>query len=281
MSAPTVAVATDYPPVRVRRAPRLEPPFDDENDPTWPPAMSARPVAAGAGAVAVLAQPGRGPRTQRPVTPRSPRGPAEMAGAALLGAVDDGPTRRETPHPGTAHAGTAQPGTAHAGTAHPGTAHPGTAHAGTAHAGTAQPGTAQPGTGRHGAGGRHGGPGPGFGRRQPSPGAMAAQRFVGVCVEILNGHRAVSHLRAVTAPTDLKQVTDQLVGRTNRMYLGRPGRTATTPPRVRLLGMRTCEPRDGVIEVAAVLGYGVQIWAMAVRMERPADVWLCKLVQVV
>ena len=110
---------------------------------------------------------------------------------------------------------------------------------------------------------------------------MATQRFVGVCVEILNGHRAVSHLRAVTAPGDLKQVTDQLVGRTNRTYLGRPGRTATTPPRVRLLGMRTCEPRDGVIEAAVVLGYGIQTWAMAIRMERPADVWLCKLVQVV
>jgi hypothetical protein len=45
--------------------------------------------------------------------------------------------------------------------------------------------------------------------------------------------------------------------------------------------MRTCEPRDGVIEVAVVLGYGIHTWAMAIRMERPADVWLCKLIQVV
>lgn len=273
MSAPTVAVATDYPPVRVRRAPRLEPPFDDEDDPTWSPAVPAGHVAAGAGAIGVLAQPGRGPRTQRPVTPRPPRGPAEIAGAVLIGAAEGSPA-----HPGT------------------GTAHAGTTHAGTAQSGTGQPGTAQPGTAPHcaGRGGAVGGaqhavgvtqatagPEPGFGRRHPSPGAMAAQRFVGVCVEILNGHRAVSHLRAVTAPGDLKQVTDQLVGRTNRTYLGRQGRTVATPSRVRLLGMRTCEPRDGVIEAAVVLGYGIHTWAMAVRMERPADVWLCKLVQVV
>jgi hypothetical protein len=118
-------------------------------------------------------------------------------------------------------------------------------------------------------------------RFQPTPGAVAAQRFVGVCVEILNGHRAVSHLRAVTAPGEYKQITDQLVARTNRTYLGRPGRTAPTPHRVRLIGMRTCEPRDGVVEVAAVLAYGVQTWAMAVRMERSAETWLCKLIQVI
>jgi hypothetical protein len=102
-----------------------------------------------------------------------------------------------------------------------------------------------------------------------------------VCIEILNGHRAVSHLRAVTAPADLKHITDQLVGRTNRTYLGRPGRTVTAPQRVRLLTIRMCEPRDGVVEAVAVLGYGMQTWAMAVRMERPADTWLCKLIQVI
>jgi hypothetical protein len=110
---------------------------------------------------------------------------------------------------------------------------------------------------------------------------LAAQRFVHVCVEVLNGHRAASHLRAVTAPADFKPVIDQLIGRTNRTYLGRPGATVTRPPRVRLLGMRMCEPRDGVVEVAAVLGYGTRTWAMAVRMERPADTWLCKLIHVV
>ena len=110
---------------------------------------------------------------------------------------------------------------------------------------------------------------------------LAAQRFVGVCIEVLNGHRAASHLRAVTAPADFKPVIDQLIGRTNRTYLGRPGPTVTGPQRVRLVGMRMCEPRDGVVEVAAVLGYGTQTWAMAVRMERPTDTWLCKLIQVV
>lgn len=203
MSAPTMTVATDpppphepggprTPPVRVRRAPPLEPPFDDEPDPAWHPATVAPPPHP-------LAQPGRGPRTQRPVTPRPMRGPADPLPARL----------------------------------------------------------------------------------QPTPGAVAAQRFIGVCIEILNGHRAVSHLRAVTAPGDLKQITDQLVARTNRAYLGRPGRTAPGPQRVRLMGLRICEPLDGVVEVAAVLAYGIQTWAMAVRMERPAETWLCKLIQVI
>jgi hypothetical protein len=204
MSAPTVTVVAEAPPggssstkpgrVRVLRAPPLEPPFEDEVDPAWPPSPATTP----------LTQPGRGPRTQRPVTPRPLRGPAEAAAAA---------------HP--------------------------------------------------------------YGRPGPSPGMLAAQRFVSVCVEVLNGHRAASHLRAVTAPADFKPVTDQLISRTNRLYLGRPGPTVTRPQRVRLLGMRMCEPRDGVVEVAVVLGYGIQTWAMAVRMERPADTWLCKLVQVV
>jgi hypothetical protein len=104
---------------------------------------------------------------------------------------------------------------------------------------------------------------------------------MGVCVEILNGHRAVSHLRAVTAPGELHRVEDQLVRHTNRRYLGRPGATAPRPHRVRLRALRVCEPRDGVAEIAAVLEYGVQSWAMCARLERRSDTWLCTLVQVV
>jgi hypothetical protein len=212
MTVPTVTVAADPAPVRVRRAPALEPPFDDETDAAWPVSSghlpaAGTPTAATPTAATPMAQPGRGPRSQRPVTPRPLRGPAEPVA---------GPPADKLP-----------------------------------------------------------------GRPPPTPGTIAAQRFVGVCVEILNGHRAVSHLRAVTAPTDLKHVTDQLISRTNRAYLGRPGRTTSAPHRVRLIGMRMCEPRDGVVEAVAVLGYGMQTWAMAVRLERPADVWLCKLVQVV
>jgi hypothetical protein len=114
-----------------------------------------------------------------------------------------------------------------------------------------------------------------------TPGRAAAQRFVGVCVEVLNGHRPVSHLRAITAPADVSGVTDQLVRRTTRTYLARPGASAPGPNRVRLRSLHTCEPRDGVAELAAVLEYGAQIWAMAARLERRADTWLCTVVQVV
>jgi hypothetical protein len=115
---------------------------------------------------------------------------------------------------------------------------------------------------------------------QPTPGQAAAQRFIGVCVEILNGHRPPGHLRAVVAPLDLQQVGDQLIRRTNRAYLGRPGATGPGPHRVRLRALHVGEPRDGVAEIVAVLEYGVNHWAMCARLERRADTWLCTLVQV-
>jgi hypothetical protein len=113
-----------------------------------------------------------------------------------------------------------------------------------------------------------------------SPAQAAAQRFVGVCVEILNGHRPASHLRAVVASTELHLVADQLVRRTTRVYLGRPGATSPRPQRVRLRALHVSEPRDGVAEVVAVLEYGANHWAMSARLERRSDNWLCVLVQV-
>jgi hypothetical protein len=116
---------------------------------------------------------------------------------------------------------------------------------------------------------------------RPTPAQAAAQRFIGVCVEILNGHRPVNHLRAVVAATDLHLVSDQLVRRTNRAYLGRPGATSPRPHRVRLRALRVGEPLDGVAEIVAVLEYGANHWAMCARLERRADTWLCTLVQVI
>jgi hypothetical protein len=223
MSAPAVA---EQSPVRLRRAPTLEPPFDDEPAGPQP-----------------LAQPGRGPRTQRPVTPRPPRGPvgpSPAGGAAppimARPALVPVPTR-------IPHAQPAQPPQP------PQPAQPPRPIAATAHL-------------------------------QPTPAQAAAQRFIGVCVEILNGHRPPGHLRAVVAPLDLQQVGDQLIRRTNRAYLGRPGATVPGPNRVRLRALHVGEPRDGVAEIAAVLEYGVNHWAMCARLERRADTWLCTLVQV-
>jgi hypothetical protein len=115
--------------------------------------------------------------------------------------------------------------------------------------------------------------------RPISPGRAATIRFLGVCVEVLNGHRPATHLRPLTTAADLTRITDQLVRRTTRTYL--TGRGAPHPTRVRLRGLRICEPRDGIAEMAAVLEFGAQTWAMAGRLERHGDTWLCTVVQVV
>lgn len=227
MSAPAVEPS----PVRVRRAPTLEPPFDDE-------------PAGGSPAPQPLAQPGRGPRTQRPVTPRQPRGPLGPPPAGVP--VPQPATRVEGMPRGPALA----PVPVHARPA--ARSHPGP-------------------TPR---------PNPSTAHLQPTPAQAAAQRFIGVCVEILNGHRPVGHLRAVVAPAELHMVSDQLVRRTSRTYLGRPGATSPGPNRVRLRALHVGEPRDGVAEVVAVLEHGVNHWAMCARLERRADTWLCTLVQV-
>jgi hypothetical protein len=69
--------------------------------------------------------------------------------------------------------------------------------------------------------------------------------------------------------------------RTGRVYLGRPGLTAPGPHRVQLRQLLVGEPLDGIAELALVLEYGARSWAMAVRLERRSDTWLCTLVQVI
>jgi hypothetical protein len=49
----------------------------------------------------------------------------------------------------------------------------------------------------------------------------------------------------------------------------------------RLLRMRLSEPHDGVAEIVAVLSYAGSSLAMALRLERRGDQWLCALVQVI
>lgn len=117
--------------------------------------------------------------------------------------------------------------------------------------------------------------------RRLTPGRVAAQRFAGVCAEVLSGHRPASHLRAVTAPANLARVTDQLIRRTTRAHLARPPRSAAVPKRVRLRTVQVCEPRDGVAELAAVFEYAGHTWAMAARLEREGEAWLCTLVNVI
>ncbi|WP_460493961.1 Rv3235 family protein [Dactylosporangium cerinum] len=125
------------------------------------------------------------------------------------------------------------------------------------------------------------------GPAQPPPHA-AAQRFVGMCVEILNGYRPAAHLRRVTHPKHCSAVTDQLIRRTVRVRMP-PSHAARQGHLVRVRRMLVNEPLPGVAELVAVLEQGPAVWAMAVRLERTArpssspgpPTWLCTLVQVV
>ncbi|MEV0132883.1 Rv3235 family protein [Dactylosporangium sp. NPDC050688] len=114
----------------------------------------------------------------------------------------------------------------------------------------------------------------------------AAQRFVGMCVEILNGYRPAAHLRQVTHPKHCTAVTDQLTRRTVRVRMS-PSHAARQGNLVRVRRMLVSEPLPGVAELVAVLEQGTTVWAMAVRLERQTrpspglTSWLCTLVQVV
>ncbi|TDB71385.1 Rv3235 family protein, partial [Micromonospora sp. KC723] len=120
----------------------------------------------------------------------------------------------------------------------------------------------------------------------PPPGALttatpeatrAAQRFVGTCLEILNGYRPPGQLRALVAPGRVIEVTEQLARATSRTG---PVRRRATRPTLRLRRLRVCEPRPAAVEVAAVLGGAGRSWAMAVRLEHRRGSWLCTVLQV-
>jgi hypothetical protein len=133
---------------------------------------------------------------------------------------------------------------------------------------------------------RPGRPAPPAGDAALPPPHPAAQRFVGMCVEILNGYRPAAHLRQVTHPKHCSAVTDQLTRRTVRVRMP-PSHAARQGHLVRVRRMLLSEPLAGVAELVVVLEQGPAVWAMAVRLERAArpapapPTWLCTLVQVV
>jgi Family of unknown function (DUF6459) len=124
----------------------------------------------------------------------------------------------------------------------------------------------------------------------PKPGVMPArvamQRYVKMCIEVLNGYRPSAHLRPITDQQRFGDVTDQLVRRAVRVRIA-PGQAARQGKLVRVRRMLMDEPIDGVAEAAVVLEQGQSCWAMAVRLERgtPGDrangSWRCTVVQVI
>jgi hypothetical protein len=47
------------------------------------------------------------------------------------------------------------------------------------------------------------------------------------------------------------------------------------PDRIRLRRVILCEPVDGVVEAAAVVAYGDQVWAMTARLEWRTGSFIC------
>jgi hypothetical protein len=147
-------------------------------------------------------------------------------------------------------------------------------------------------------------------------GGQAAYRYVGLCLEVLDGFRPAAHLRRLTLATAFETVLDQLArpaARTGHPSSADPisGGATTTGPggvlgrgpggaagtagggtggaartaaerrgvpsagRLRLRRLRVGEPSDGVVEAAAVVGRAERAWALALRLERRDNVWLC------
>jgi hypothetical protein len=95
---------------------------------------------------------------------------------------------------------------------------------------------------------------------------LAAHRYLTLCLEVLGGFRPLAHLRPLSSAAALEQITIQLA----RSRLAGPPHD-----RIALRQVRLCEPGDGVVEVAAVLGRTGQVWAMALRLERHHGIWVC------
>ncbi|MFI6262074.1 Rv3235 family protein [Micromonospora sp. NPDC051006] len=106
----------------------------------------------------------------------------------------------------------------------------------------------------------------------------AAHRFVGTCLEVLNGYRPPGQLRSLLDPARAHDLLTELANAAGRTG---PARRRSTRPTVRLRRLRAGEPRDGAVEVAAVLTGPVgRTWAMALRLEHRRGRWLCTALHV-
>ncbi|MGC5287002.1 Rv3235 family protein [Micromonospora sp. DT231] len=111
----------------------------------------------------------------------------------------------------------------------------------------------------------------------------AAHRFVGSCLEVINGYRSPTQVRALLDPVRADDLLTELA-RAGELLTesvrtsGRAGspRRRAGRPLARLLRLRVCEPREAAVEAAAVLtGAGGRSWAMALRLEHRRGRWLC------
>ncbi len=107
----------------------------------------------------------------------------------------------------------------------------------------------------------------------------AVRRFVGTCIEVLNGYRPAAHLRRLSQPREAATVVAQGLAGARRVTEARQARTAGRAPRPRrpvpaaVVRLQLCEPREGAVEAAAVLVIGERTHAMALRLERHDQTW--------
>lgn len=106
----------------------------------------------------------------------------------------------------------------------------------------------------------------------------AAHRFVGTCVEVINGYRSPNQVRALLDPARAADLLIELARASGRAGTSR---RRSGRPLVRLLRLRVCEPREAAVEAAAVLtAAGGRSWAMALRLEHRRGRWLCTALHV-
>ncbi|WP_412541749.1 Rv3235 family protein [Longispora sp. K20-0274] len=95
----------------------------------------------------------------------------------------------------------------------------------------------------------------------------AAGVFLRLYLEALTGHRPVHALRAVCTPDAHRQLVLDV-----EEQRGAPGT-------VRVASLRVASPTPSVIEAVVMLHRAGRVWAMTLRLERPAETWLCTHLQ--
>jgi hypothetical protein len=116
---------------------------------------------------------------------------------------------------------------------------------------------------------------------------LAVNRFVRLCVEVLNGYRPPAHLRHVSLPSEAPGVVAQGMAGARRVAELRraaqaPGRRPPRrPPPVAVIRLRLCEPRPGAVEAAVALVTGERTWAMALRMELHQQAWSATILRLI
>jgi Family of unknown function (DUF6459) len=108
----------------------------------------------------------------------------------------------------------------------------------------------------------------------------AVARFVDRCLEILNGYRPASHIRALSTPAEAQTIMEEVAAAARRITRLRRtsqpgGRPGARPDSVARRRVRVSEPRPGAAEATAVLSQASRSWAVAFRLERRGGAWLC------